>query len=71
LKAFVDDTCGAVVEPSDAHALADAILHTWRRIDTFVPEQMHARINDRFGADASRRRMLALYDEVGSARVAA
>jgi len=32
---------------------------------------MHARINDRFGADAFRRRMLALYDEVGSARVAA
>lgn len=70
-EAFVDDTCGAVVEPCDAHGLADAILHTWRRIDTFVPGQMHARINDRFGPDAFRRRMLALYDDVGSARVAA
>jgi glycosyltransferase involved in cell wall biosynthesis len=68
---FVDDSCGAIVEPCDAHALAEAIGNTWRRIDTFVPAQMHARIDQQFGPDAFRRRMLALYDEVCSARVAA
>lgn len=70
-EAYVDQTCGAVVEPCDAPALADAIASTWRRIDEFVPAQMHERIDDRFGPDAFRRRMLALYDEVRSARVAA
>lgn len=68
---FVDDTCGALVAPGDPQALADAIAQTWKRIDTFVPAQMHRRIDDRFGPDAFRRRMLALYDEVCSARVAA
>lgn len=70
-EAFVDNACGDIVEPGDAQALADAIVRTWRRIDSFVPAQMHARIDDRFGPDAFRRRMLALYDEVCSARVAA
>jgi len=68
---FVDDSCGAVVEPCDAQALADAITMIWRRINTFVPTQMHARIDELFGPDAFRRRMLALYEEVCSARVAA
>jgi glycosyltransferase involved in cell wall biosynthesis len=68
---FVDETCGAVVEPGDAQALADAILRTWQRIDTFAPAQMHAHVDEQFGPDAFRRRMLALYDEVCSARVAA
>jgi glycosyltransferase involved in cell wall biosynthesis len=68
---FVDESCGALVEPGDAPALADAIAKTWKRIDTFVPAQMHARIDERFGPDAFRRRMLALYEEVRSARVAA
>jgi len=68
---FVDDSCGAVVESGDAQALADAIAQTWRRIDEFVPSRMHARIDDQFGPDAFRRRMLALYDEVCSARVGA
>lgn len=70
-EAFVDDSCGALVAPSDPQELADAIAQTWRRIDSFVPEQMHARIEELFGPDAFRRRMLALYDEVRSARVAA
>ncbi|MGH7647305.1 MAG: glycosyltransferase [Gemmatimonadaceae bacterium] len=68
---FVDDSCGALVEPGDARAMADAIAQTWKCIDTFAPAQMHARIDERFGPDAFRRRMLALYEEVRSARVAA
>ena len=70
-EAYVDETCGALVEPCDPQALADAIAQTWRRIDSFAPAQLHARIADQFGPDAFRRRMLALYDEVRFARVAA
>lgn len=70
-ETYLDDTCGALVEPGDAHALADAIAQTWRRIDTFAPAEMHARIDDLFGPDVFRQRMLALYEEVRSARVAA
>lgn len=70
-EAFVDEACGAIVESGNAQALADAIAQTWRRIGTFVPAEMHERINNRFGPDAFRQRMMALYDEVRSARVAA
>lgn len=70
-EALIDDTCGAVVERCDAQGLANAIAYTWRRIDAFVPAQMHARIDQQFGPDAFRRRMMALYDEVCSAQVAA
>lgn len=68
---YVDDTVGALVPPCDPQALAEGIARTWRRIDSFVPTQLHVRIADRFGSDAFRRRTLALYDEVRSARVAA
>lgn len=70
-EAFVDDTCGALVGTPGPQALADAIAETWRRIDGFLPTEMHASIDRRFGPEAFRRRMLALYDEARSARVAA
>lgn len=70
-EAYIDATCGALVEPRDPHALADAIAHTWQRIGSFDPAQMSARIDDRFGPNAFRARMLTLYDEMRSTRVAA
>jgi len=70
-EAFVDDACGAVVDPDNAITLANAIEQTWRRLDAFVPEQMHAQIAARFGPEAFRHRMMTLYNEVCSSQVAA
>jgi glycosyltransferase involved in cell wall biosynthesis len=70
-ESYIDDALGAAVEPCAPDALADAIVRTWRRIETFAPEEMHARIDARFGPEVFRSRMLSLYEEVRSARVAA
>lgn len=70
-ESYIDDASGVVVDTCDAVALAAAIEHTWRRIDSFLPEAMHAEITARFGPEAFRRGMLSLYAEVCSARVAA
>lgn len=70
-EAFIDNASGSVVEPCNAEAMADAIAATWRRIDTFVPDQMHAKIDAEFGPEAFRHRMLGIYDDVRAASLAA
>ena len=59
---FVGASEGIVIPSADPLALADGILSVAGRLREYDPDQLHASIDARFGPDAFRRRVLAVYD---------
>jgi glycogen(starch) synthase len=53
---------GALVEVDDTRALADGILETWARRDSFDPAALRAGAEARFAAPAVAERLTRIYD---------
>lgn len=60
-ESFVDDSCGTVVPAGAPSALAQGIRAVAERLAHFDPARLHQQIDERFGPEAFRTRMLALY----------
>lgn len=61
---FVDESCGALVDPGCPEALATGIASVARSLGSFDPARLHASAVGRFGVDAFNDALLTVYREV-------
>ena len=59
---IVDESCGELVPPGSADALAAAILRVANARGTYDPARMHATATSRYGYDAVARTLTEVYE---------